>query len=71
MPILVIIQLSETTINRETMTMTAAQTISHQILTLIANGMNVIQACEEVLGKDKVDNMITDIYTTLRARTTA
>jgi len=51
--------------------MTAAQTISHQILTLIANGMNVIQACEEVLGKDKVDNMITDIYTTLRARTTA
>ena len=47
--------------------MTKQQAISKMILDLVAEGEDVIDAMKKVLGKDVVDDMISDIYETLKA----
>jgi len=42
--------------------MDATQIISCKILTLVADGMNVTEACKVVLGEDTVDEMITSFF---------
>jgi hypothetical protein len=42
--------------------------ISARILALIANGVEVKDACRQVLGADKFDAMIGDLYDALRAK---
>ena len=44
------------------------QVISARILSLIANGVEVKEACRQVLGADKFDAMISDLYDALRAK---
>jgi len=46
--------------------MTKTQIISARILTLTANGMNVKDACREVLGADLFGEMIDTLYHQLR-----
>ena len=46
--------------------MTAA--ISARILALVANGVDVKDACRQVLGADKFDAMVSDLYDALRAQ---
>lgn len=48
--------------------MTKAQFISAAILDKIADGMSVQDAMREILGADKVDRMISDLYDELRAK---
>jgi hypothetical protein len=48
--------------------MAQTSAISARILALVANGMNVVDACKTVLGADKVDAMISDLYDALRAK---
>lgn len=42
--------------------------ISARILTLVATGVEVQEACRQVLGADKFDAMIGDLYDALRAK---
>lgn len=42
--------------------------ISARILALIATGVEVKDACRQVLGADKFDAMISDLYDALRAK---
>ncbi|WP_395326961.1 hypothetical protein WBP06_09585 [Novosphingobium sp. BL-8H] len=42
--------------------------ISAQILTKVAEGMDVIEAMKAVCGADKVEAMISDLYDQLRAK---
>lgn len=42
--------------------------ISARILTLVAGGMDVVEALKQVCGADKVDAMIGDLYQALRAK---
>lgn len=42
--------------------------ISARILALVATGVDVRTACDEVLGKDKMDAMIGELYDALRAK---
>lgn len=42
--------------------------ISARILSLIASGVDVREACNQVLGKDKMDAMVSDLYDALRAK---
>jgi hypothetical protein len=51
--------------NRKT-NMTAQ--ISARILALISTGVEVKEACRQVLGADKFDAMISDLYDALRAK---
>lgn len=48
--------------------MTKTQEISRRILTLVANGVDVIEAAKQVLGSDRIDAMIGDLYTQLRTQ---
>lgn len=45
--------------------------ISARILALVASGVEVRAACDQVLGKDKMDAMIGDLYDALRAKVAA
>lgn len=47
--------------------MTKQQAISKMILDLVAEGKDVITAMKKVIGEDLVEDMISDIYETLRA----
>ena len=51
---------------KQTMNITAQ--ISARILTLVATGVEVQEACRQVLGADKFDAMIGDLYDALRAK---
>lgn len=42
--------------------------ISLRILVLVAGGMNIREAMNQVLGAGAVENMINEIYTALRAK---
>lgn len=44
------------------------QVISARILALVANGMDVMEALNQVCGADKVDAMVSDLYDALRAK---
>jgi hypothetical protein len=48
--------------------MTAAQKISFQVLAKVAEGMDVVDALKAVCGADKVEQMIADLYESLRAQ---
>lgn len=51
--------------------MTINQKISAQVLVKMAGGMSVIEALKAVCGADKVEQMISDLYDDLRAKTAA
>jgi len=48
--------------------MTKSQAISIEVLSLIENGMNAVDALKQVCGADAVDAMIGDLYDALRAK---
>lgn len=45
--------------------------ITARLVSLIAAGVDVREACNQVLGKDKMDAMISDLYDALRAKAAA
>lgn len=45
--------------------------ISARIVALVASGTDVRTACDQVLGKEKMDAMIGDLYDALRAKAAA
>lgn len=47
-------------------TMTKTQAISGQILKLVSEGMDVIEALKVVCGAENVDAMISELYNELR-----
>jgi hypothetical protein len=47
--------------------MTKTQAISLQVLELVNNGMEVVEALKAVCGSELVDTMITNLYDGLRA----
>jgi len=48
--------------------MTKTETISLQVLALVAQGYTAVDALKEVCGSVKVDQMISDLYDQLRER---
>ncbi len=42
--------------------------ISTRIMALVGTGMAPIEACKAILGAEKVDAMISDLYDALRAK---
>lgn len=48
--------------------MTITQKISLRILAKIEQGMTPVEAAKAILGAEKMDAMISDLYDTLRAK---